>query len=58
MTRRRATSSHSIPERPPIQVVPGQRVRAGQRDTEWAEFVSVTTGDGAGWVPERCLDMQ
>jgi hypothetical protein len=48
MTRLRATSSHSIPRRPPIQVAPGQRVRAGRRDTQWPEFVFVTTGDGAG----------
>lgn len=56
MTRLRAISKHSIPDRPPIQVVPGQRVRAGRRDTEWPEFMFITTGDGAGWVPERCLD--
>jgi hypothetical protein len=56
MTRLRATSNHDIPDRPPIQVVSGQRVRAGRRDTEWPEFVFITTGDGAGWVPERCLD--
>jgi hypothetical protein len=56
MIRLRATSNHSIPQRPPIQLVPGQRVRAGRRDTEWPEFVFVTTGDGAGWVPGRFLD--
>jgi hypothetical protein len=56
MTRLHAISSHCIPDRPPIQVVPGERVRAGQRDSEWTEFVFVTTAEGAGWVPERCLD--
>ena len=56
MTRMRATSSHSIPERSPIQVVAGQRVQAGRRDTQWPESVFVITGDGAGWVPGRCLD--
>lgn len=30
----RAKSAHTIPDRPPIRVVPGQQVRAGQRDTE------------------------
>jgi hypothetical protein len=56
MTRLRATASHEIPDRPPIQVVPGQHVQAGQRDTEWPAFVFITTGNGAGWVPERYLD--
>jgi hypothetical protein len=56
MTRLRATASHQIPDRPPIQVVPGQQVRVGQRDTEWPAFVFITTGTGAGWVPERYLD--
>ncbi len=57
MTTFRAVSSHSIPARPPIHVVSGDRVQVGRRDTEWPEFVFVTTADGVGWVPERCLDM-
>jgi hypothetical protein len=56
VTKLRATSAHTIPDRPPIHVVPGQRVQAGQRDTEWPAFVFVTTPDGAGWVPERYVD--
>jgi len=56
MTRLRATASHQIPDRPPIQVVPGQQVHVGRRDTEWPAFVFITTGTGAGWVPERYLD--
>jgi hypothetical protein len=56
MTRLRATAAHEIPERPPIHVVPGQRVRAGQHDAKWPAFVFVTADDGAGWVPERYLD--
>jgi hypothetical protein len=56
MTRLRATAPHEIPDRPPIQVVPGQQVQVGQRDTEWPAFVFITTGNGAGWVPERYLD--
>jgi len=56
MTTLRATSSHSVPDRPPIQVMRGQRVQAGQRDTEWPEFVFVIADGGAGWVPGRFLD--
>ena len=56
MTRLHATAAHTIPERPPIQVTPGQQVQAGQRDTDWPAFVFITTDDGAGWVPERHLD--
>jgi hypothetical protein len=56
MNRLRTTSAHTIPDRPPIRVAPGQLVRAGQRDSEWPAFVFVTTNDGAGWVPERHLD--
>ena len=56
MAKLRATTIHTIPHRPPIQVRPGQPVRAGERDTDWPAFVYVTTGDGAGWIPERYLD--
>ena len=56
MTRLRATAAHTIPQRPPIRVTPGQQVQAGQRDTDWPAFVFITTDDGAGWVPERHLD--
>jgi len=52
----RATKAHTIPDRPPIRVVPGQRVKAGQHDTEWPAFVFITTDDGAGWFPARHLD--
>lgn len=33
----------------------GEEVHAGDRDTEWPEFVLVTAGDGIGWVPARHL---
>ncbi len=56
MTRLRVTAAHTIPQRPPIRVTPGQQVQAGQRDTDWPAFVFITTDDGAGWVPERHLD--
>jgi hypothetical protein len=48
MTGLRAIASDQIPGRPPIQVVPGQQVQVGQRDTEWPTFVFITTGTGAG----------
>lgn len=57
MSKLRATMAHVIPERPPIQVRPAQRVQAGQHDTHWPAFVFVTTDDGAGWVPEHHLDI-
>ena len=56
MTRLRATTAHTIPQRPPIQITPGQQVQAGQQDTDWPAFVFITTDDGAGWVPGRHLD--
>jgi hypothetical protein len=52
----RATAAHTIPQRLPIRVVPGQQVQVGQHDTDWPAFVFITTDDGAGWVPERYLD--
>jgi SH3 domain len=56
VTTLRATAAHTIPQRPPIRVVPGQQVQAGQHDTDWPAFVFITTDDGAGWVPERYLN--
>jgi hypothetical protein len=56
MTRLRAVTAHTIPERPPIRVTPGQQAQVGQQDTDWPAFVFVTTDDGAGWVPGRHLD--
>jgi hypothetical protein len=51
-----ARTAHQIPERRPIQVAVGDRVRVGEADSEWPAFVMVTTGAGSGWVPERHLD--
>ena len=52
----RAVSAHEIPDRPPIQVAPGQQVQLGERDTTWPEFVFVTAGGGSGWVPARHIE--
>jgi uncharacterized protein YgiM (DUF1202 family) len=51
-----AISAHEIPERPPIRVEVGERVKVGKRDSEWPAFVFVTSEKGSGWVPERHLD--
>jgi hypothetical protein len=44
-----------VPDRPPLQLSVGDTVRAGDRDTEWPEFVFVTAEHGTGWVPARYL---
>lgn len=56
MATLRAKVAHTIPQRQPIQVVPGQQVRIDKHDPEWPAFAFITTDDGAGWVPERYLD--
>ena len=53
--RARARISHDIPERPPIQLAPGEPVMVGDRDTDWPAFVFVTAAGGQGWVPARYL---
>jgi hypothetical protein len=49
-----AKVAHQIPGRQPLQLVIGERVEVGQRDTEWPEFVFVTAAHGSG-VPARHL---
>jgi hypothetical protein len=53
-----ARSSHQIPDRPPLRVEAGDRVKVGERDGEWPAFVFVTAPKGSGWIPERHLDRQ
>jgi predicted enzyme related to lactoylglutathione lyase len=55
MKQARATVAHAIPDRPPIQVHPGEAVTVGDRDDDWPAFAFVTTRSGSGWVPARCL---
>lgn len=50
-----ARAAHEIPDRPPLRLRVGDDVVVGERDTEWPEFVFVTTAVGAGWVPARHL---
>ncbi|MCI0678132.1 MAG: hypothetical protein L0Z63_03705 [Actinobacteria bacterium] len=52
----RAITGHQVPTRPPIRVESGEVVEVGERDTTWPAFVFVTTTQGRGWVPERCLE--
>lgn len=40
-----------IPNRPPLHLAVGEQVQVGQHDTQWPEFVFVTTSHGTGWVP-------
>jgi hypothetical protein len=51
----RALQAHQIPQRPPLQLSAGDKVHAGDRDTEWPEFVFVSAANGSGWVPARHL---
>ena len=53
-----ASSRHEIPDRAPIRVEVGDRVKVGERDSEWPAFVFVTARNGSGWVPERHLERQ
>jgi hypothetical protein len=55
MRRVISTTAHRKPDRLPLQLAVGESVRAGDRDTEWPEFVFVTAEHGAGWVPARYL---
>lgn len=53
-----ARSPHEVPVRPPIRVEVGDRVKVGERDSEWPAFVFVISETGSGWIPERHLDRQ
>ncbi|MDJ0925961.1 MAG: hypothetical protein QNJ77_15525, partial [Acidimicrobiia bacterium] len=53
--RATAHTGHEIPDRPAIRIQVGQIVAAGERDTQWPEFVFITCEEGAGWVPARYL---
>ncbi|MBD8868858.1 SH3 domain-containing protein [Nocardioides donggukensis] len=50
-----ARIAHKIPDRAPLRLAVGEHVKVGERDTEWPEFVFVTTHHGSGWVPARRL---
>jgi hypothetical protein len=50
-----ALEAHTIPARPPIQLVAGDIVEVGRSDDDWPAFVFVTAAHGSGWVPARYL---
>jgi hypothetical protein len=54
----RAKVGHEIPDRPPLRLAVGERVTAGERDSEWPAFVFVTCARGSGWVPARHLSTE
>lgn len=53
--RTRACVDHPAPDLPPIRLAIGDSVVAGERATQWPEFVFVTGEAGEGWVPARHL---
>jgi hypothetical protein len=55
MTSVQVLKAHDIPDREPIEFVPGDQVMVGDRDSEWPGFVFVTSDEGSGWVPGRYL---
>jgi len=50
-----AKVAHKIPDRLRLRLAVGEQVDVGDRDTEWPEFVLVTSSHGSGWVPARHL---
>ena len=50
-------TAHEIPDRRSPQLTVGEEVHAGDRYTEWPEFVFVTARDVTGWVPARHLSL-
>lgn len=51
----RVSVAHRIPDRAPVRLAVGEEVLAGERDTQWPEFVFVTSSHDGGWVPARHL---
>lgn len=54
--RARAQDDHEPPQRPALQVEPGDVLEISDRASEWPAFVFVTCAAGSGWVPQRYLD--
>ena len=57
MRRARVIAEHRAPDRPAIQVAPGDAVTLGERDSDWPQFIWTTlTGGLGGWVPSQLFD--
>jgi hypothetical protein len=59
MKRARVIAAHRAPDRPPIQVAPGDEVTLGDRDDTWPQFVWTTLANGlGGWIPWVLFDRE
>ncbi|EQD57917.1 SH3 domain-containing protein, partial [mine drainage metagenome] len=47
---------HEPPDRPPLRIRPGERLKVGELDETWPTFRWCVSAEGiGGWVPEACL---
>jgi hypothetical protein len=54
--RGRVTADYRAVYPDPIELLPGDILMVGERDTEWPAFVWCTGPDGrVGWVPDNCI---
>ncbi|MCL1634690.1 SH3 domain-containing protein [Luteimonas sp. SX5] len=59
MRRARVIAEHRAPDRPAIQVAPGDAVTLGERDSDWPQFVWATLASGlGGWIPSALFDAE
>lgn len=57
MPQARVIAAHRKPDRPSIRVARGERVRLGERDTDWPQFVWTVLASGlGGWIPADVFD--
>jgi hypothetical protein len=59
MPKARVIAEHRAPDRPAIQVAPGDPVTLGERDNDWPQFVWTTLASGmGGWIPSVLFDRE
>lgn len=57
MPQARVIAAHRKSDRPSIRVARGERVRLGERDTDWPQFVWTVLASGlGGWIPADVFD--